>query len=235
MLSDFPTGVSSGTLSPGIHRPAAWLDALVDFILDELPKWRSGPGRPPQTGEVILTAQLCSHLNSAARMNDGFDVIQFKNEEPDPVRRARKLDMVPAPCGVEIWIEGRKHSHYDPLVPIECKRLPIPPDREKREYLRTVASTTGGVQRFKEGHHGSWRELGVMIAYVQSEPIVRWIQRIDRWVKALARIAGPVWTSGDRLHLESHDPVARVAALTSVNGRSGGLAPIRLRHLWIEM
>ena len=77
MLSDFPTGVSSGTLSPGIHRPAAWLDALVDFILDELAKWRSGPGRPPQTGEVILTAQLCSHLNSAARMNDGFDVIQF--------------------------------------------------------------------------------------------------------------------------------------------------------------
>jgi hypothetical protein len=42
---------------------------------------------------------------------------------------------------------------FDPIMPIECKRLPTPKakDRDEREYVITEGATAGGIQRFKLG------------------------------------------------------------------------------------
>jgi hypothetical protein len=238
MLSDEKdNGVQSGGLAEGLHRPATWLAALIDFIAEQLPLWRDRSDRPRVEGETLLTAQLCAHLNSAARKSAGWDVLQFRMEEPDAVKRSRRIDLAPAPAGETIWIEGRRYSDFDPLVPIECKRLPTPvgAGRDKREYLRVSKGSTGGIQRFKAGHHGAAHTQGAMIAYVQAEGLASWVKRIDVWIRALVRASVAGWTADDRLRLDRHYPGRRVAVLTSEHQREHGLAGIALRHLWIEI
>ncbi|HYN95985.1 MAG TPA: hypothetical protein VES42_19235 [Pilimelia sp.] len=134
LADDGELGVQSGTLAPGVHHQSAWLLSLIDFIADQLPLWRDRGDRRPVMGETRLTSQLCAHLNSAAHKAAGWDILQFRPEEPDETVPARRIDLVPAPRGETIWIDDRRYSDFDPLLPIECKRLPTPADagRDKR-------------------------------------------------------------------------------------------------------
>jgi hypothetical protein len=229
--------IQSGSLTVGIHRPAAWLLSLIHFVGDQLPLWRDRSDRQSVSSEVRLTAQLCAHLNSAARKSAGWDILQFRREEPDEGQPGRSIDLAPAPSGETIWINGRRYSDFDPLLPIECKRLPTPTGsgRDKREYLRTAQGTTGGVQRFKAGHHGSIHRVGAMIGYVQAENISLWVRRINVWIRALARAGIAGWTPDDCLMLHHHNANSRMAMLTSEHRRERGLPNIALHHLWVEV
>ena len=109
---------------------------FIEFIADELPRWRDHPERKPETSETALTDQFCDHLNSAARTSDGWSRIQFRTEVPDEVRPGRAIDLAPKPCGAVLVIEGRRHTQFDTLLPIECKRLPTP-----REEVGTNGNT----------------------------------------------------------------------------------------------
>jgi len=237
LADDDGADVQSGGFSPDLHHPKAWLHQLIDFILDQLPAWRDRPGRRAADSETQLTSQLCAHLNGVARKSSGWDVLQFRIEEPDETKLARRIDLIAAPAGEIIWIEGRRHDDFDPLLPIECKRLPTPKgkDRDKREYLRVANGSTGGVQRFKAGLHGAAHEQAVMIAYVQAGGIVAWIKRLDCWIRTLSRAGISGWSHDDRLNTVSHDALRRVAVLSSEHERELTLSRIGLRHLWIEM
>jgi hypothetical protein len=187
--------------------------------------------------ETRLTSQLCGHLNSASRHSDGFDILQFRPEEPDEVARDRTVDLVAAPSGVAIIVEGRRYVDFDPLLPIECKRLPTPKasDRDEREYVFSKFSTSGGIQRFKCGHHGAAHSLGAMIGFVQEETTTTWHERTGDWIRGLAasRIGG--WAVDDLLQLVRADSVVRTAILESRHDRGTGRPNIELRHLWVEM
>jgi hypothetical protein len=227
----------SGGFAPGLHRSATWINRLIEFIAEQLPIWRDRKDRPPETSETQLTSRLCAHLNSASRKSDGWDLLQFRMEEPDTVRRERRIDLAVAPAGEVIWIDGRRYSDFDPILPIECKRLPTPPgtDRDKREYLRVAAGTTGGVQRFKAGLHGAGHRQAAMIGYVQAQGLIYWIRRIDLWVRAFARAKLAGWQMDDRLRLDVHDKLSKVAVLHSEHARAAGLPVVALTHLWIEI
>lgn len=230
-------GSSAGKLEPGLHRPRTWITALIDFIAAELPLWRDRADRRAATSETELTSQLCGHLNGVARKSPGWDALQFRVEEPDERQRGRRIDLVAAPAGEIIWIEGKRHSDFDPLLPIECKRLPTPSgrDRDKREYLRVARGSTGGVQRFKAGLHGAAHEHGAMVAYIQAGDIGTWSAQIDRWIRALVRARVADWQANDRLQFGRHDPDLKLALLSSTHDRAAGLQPIALTHLWIEV
>lgn len=235
MLADEIADGPSGTLTPTLHKPSAWLDTLIDFIYSQLAIWRDDPTRPTESAETRLTAQLCQFLNSATR-TAGLDSVVFQAEVPDPAVAGRTLDLVPGPCGCVIWIDGRRHALYDPIIPIECKRLPTPSGgkRERREYLHTQKRTTGGMQRFKSGVHGSGHAIGVMIGYVQEPTLSGWLARINRWVHVLARAEIAGWSHTDTLGGGSQDPARRTSRHLSVNTRTGA-SPITLHHLWIDM
>jgi hypothetical protein len=226
-----------GVLDGDIHLPGEWLSSLVAFIAAALPGWRDDPRRPAQTGETSLTAQLCAHLNGLTRHTPGWDFLQFKREEPDEGDARRSIDLVAAPSGSLIWLEGREYSEYRTLLPIECKRLPTPPgtDRDEREYLYSQFATTGGVQRFKAGHHAAAHARAAMIGYVQSQDIAFWKLQLDQWVEALVGEAVEGWSERDKLEIASHDLVLRVASLRSIHGRRPGLDPILLDHIWLVM
>ena len=237
MLANTPyASATVGILRGNLHKPGAFLDQLVDFVAAELPAWRSRTDRKQETSETIRTSQLCAHLHSATRHAPGWDILQFRVEEADERQRGRKLDLVAAPSGTAITIEGRRYSDFDTLLPIECKRLPTPKDasRDEREYVFCGKGSTGGIQRFKAGHHGANHHLGAMISYVQAEGCATWIERVNGWIDGLAG-KEPGWTANDRLKLQAGNSVGRLTTLRSSHSRPQNLADIELRHLWIEM
>ena len=238
MLADnLDTSAQVGNLSRDVHGSATFRRELLEFIASELPTWRDRPERPKDASETVLTSQLCAHLNSAARHSVGWDVLQFRVEEADEKHKVRKIDLVASPCGPAIWIEGRRHTDFDSLMPIECKRLPTPQgtERDEREYVISQYSTTGGIQRFKAGHHGSIHTLGAMIGYIQEETTAFWNQRVAEWISNLIGAGQMGWTRKDLLRFERRDATLRLAVLNSSHERTNGLAEIELRHFWIEM
>jgi hypothetical protein len=171
LANSLSSSMQTGVLGKDVHLPATFLHELLNFIRDELPRWRDRKDRKKETSETTLSSQLCAHLNSSARHSEGWDILQFRTEEPDEHNRGRKIDLVPAPSGVNIWVDGRQHTDFDTLLPIECKRLPTPTgsNRDEREYVFSKFGSTGGIQRFKAGHHGGQHKLGAMIGYIQNE------------------------------------------------------------------
>ena len=108
-------------------------------------------------------------------------MLQFRIEEPDEQKTGRKIDLIASPCGPTIWIDGRRCTQFDTLLPIECKRLPTPKDknRDEREYVINRKATTGGIQRFKAGDHGAAHSRAAIIAYVQAETPQIWFDRLN--------------------------------------------------------
>lgn len=237
LADDGESAGHAGSLAAGVHLSGEWLSSLVRFIAGALPEWRDDPAREAATGETKLTSQLCARLNGLTRHASGWDFLQFKREEPDESDGRRAIDVAVSPSGEIIWIEGREYSEYQTLLPIECKRLPTPPgaDRDEREYLISRFSTTGGVQRFKAGHHAAAHPRAAMIGYVQEKDVAFWQSQLETWIEGI--VAEPVdgWSAYDKLALVEHDTARRLAALASNHARQSGLGPIRIDHLWIEM
>ena len=214
------TSAAAGGLTQDLHERASFVYAVLDFVAQQLPTWRDNPDRGPADAETVLTSQLIAHLNGAAR-HSSWDVLQFRTEEPDTAHRGRRIDIVAAPRGVVIWIDGRRHTEFDPILPIECKRLPTPQDsdRDEREYVIHRARSTGGIQRFKEGHHGSGHNVVGMIGYIQQGDGAQWRSRIVGWIDDLVTTQQPRWSSDDRLELNSPPQfVHRRGSLSAVDG-----------------
>lgn len=237
MLADSPIIAQAGRLEPEVQLPGTARYALLEFIADELPHWRDHPERKAEASETALTGQLCDHLNSATRASAGWSQVQFRTEVPDEVRRGRAIDLAPKPCGAVLIIEGRRHTQFDTLMPIECKRLPTPKEknRDEREYVVTATGSTGGIQRFKFGHHGSSHRVAAMIAYVQEQTSAHWLTQVNGWIGNLARETDSGWTASDALQPLKDDPDAGVCRLRSRHQRRGELEAIDLQHLWLRM
>lgn len=237
LADDGESAAHAGSLGNGVHQPHDWLSSLIKFIAGALPAWRDDPAREVATGETKLTAQLCARLNSLSRHTPGWDILQFRREEPDEADGRRAIDLVASPSGHIILINGRTYNEYQTLIPIECKRLPTPDGKERdaREYLISKFSSTGGVHRFKAGHHGSEHDRAAMIGYVQAEGIAHWHKQLGAWIDTLEAELVDGWSSADKLDLTDHDKTKRLGSLASVHSRKLGLNPIQIDHLWIEM
>lgn len=238
MLADESDSVGhSGSLGADVQLPGEWFSSLIEFIATALPDWRDDPARDAATAETRLTAQLCSRLSSVSRHTPGWDFLQFRREEPDEADGRRAIDLAVAPSGAVIVIEGRQYTEYQTLLPIECKRLPTPAarDRDEREYLISRFNTTGGVQRFKAGHHGAAHNRAAMIGYVQQNDVTYWHNKLEGWVDGI--VAEPVegWSVADKLTLVTNIPAQRLAMFRSNHSRQAELGPILIDHLWIEM
>ena len=237
MLAENSKTVQSGEIGRDIHLPATARLELVGFIADELPRWRDHPDRPDATSETALTEFLCDHLNSAAYFSDVWSHVQFRTETGDETRGGRKIDLAAKPRGGALIIEGRRHSQFDALFPIECKRLPTPKgkDRDEREYVITALGSTGGIQRFKFGHHGAAHSFAAMIAYVLEQSCSHWLDRVNGWILDLSTEPASVWSKTDLLELLNDDKATGICNLVSQHCRTNDLDNCELRHIWINM
>ncbi len=237
MLADSTSHVHSGRFDEDIHLPSTAKLELIDFIAQELPHWRDHPDRPSKHAETALTEHLCDHLNSATYHSDGWSHVQFRTETGDETKGGRKIDLTVKPRAAALIIEGRRHSQFDSLFPIECKRLPTPADkdRDQREYVITEPGTTGGIQRFKYGLHGAAHKFGAMIAFVQEKQFSHWLTAVNGWISDLTTQPDSAWSRLDALELLSDDLVAKLQMLKSAHQRKDGLVDCELRHLWVQM
>jgi hypothetical protein len=237
MLADSSNDVQAGTLDRDIHLPCTAKLELVDFIAKELPAWRDHPDRPPRRAETVLTEHLCDHLNGVTYRSSVWSHIQFRTETADETRGGRKIDLAVKPRGVAIITEGRRHSQFDALFPIECKRLPTPAekDRDEREYVITKYGTTGGIQRFKFGYYGATHKFAAMIAYVQERAFSDWLSQINSWINDLSTELDSAWSKSDSLHEIGGDTLVGICMLDSRHARPEGMTDCELRHVWISM
>lgn len=237
MLANTFDSVRLGSFDKAIHLAATSKISIVDFIAQELAHWRDFSDRPDESAEPKLTASLCEFLNSAAYLSAEWNHISFRTETPDEAAPSRTIDLSVKPLACEIIIGNKRHTIFQALFPIECKRLPTPKgnNRDAREYVVTDKSTTGGIQRFKLGHHGAEHEFAAMIGYVQTESFSYWLKKINGWIGDLAVNAGKPWSRKDTIKKIGEDASNRWCLMSSDHERARGLENISLRHLWVDM
>ena len=240
MIADEPSP------TPAIGAPdAEVLDAdafhhkIVDFIRQELPVWRDRPELPKHKDEPRLNEYLCGHLNSACR-RESFDSVQFL---PEPVQTAsRRGDIAVKPLGT-ISVEGRAYHDFEQLLPIECKRLPTPPDKRRNdlEYVHGLPGhRTGGIERFKHRLHGPTNQRALMIAYVQAESFTHWLAAINARMASLAQNSADngLWHPAEPLSDVSIAGDTDVRKFTSRHRRlphSSCADDVDMEHLWVRM
>lgn len=161
-------------------------------------------------------------------------MVNFHHEEPQG--RVHSSDV--SATLVESRIIGRPYTKYEPIVVLECKRLPPPRSNRQREYVTSDAGQRpgGGIQRFKLGLHASDLALAGMIGYVQARTCGDWFAEINTWIRDLAASADPYWSPGDLLRSPRSGPARGVTVCESQHARNRGATPtIHLRHLWVEL
>ena len=237
MLADSSQSAWAGRLDKEIHLPSTARIEIVYFIAQELPRWRDHPERKAVLGENKLTSQLCEHLSSAATYSPVWSHLQFRTEIADETNSGRSIDLAPKPRATTFIIEGRRHCQFDAIFPIECKRLPTPKEkgRDEREYVITESGTTGGIQRFKLGHHGASHKFAAMIAYIQERSFSDWVNQVNTWIHELSMVSDSIWSDSDVLSTHDNGPVAEVCMLYSTHVRPMDLGECEIRHMWINM
>jgi len=237
MLADQFNIPQSGRLDPDIQLPYTAKQELISFIAEALPHWRDNPDRKATLGENKLTEQLCDYLNSAVYYSLDWSHVQFRTETSDETCSSRRIDLTVKPRAAALIIEGRRHSQFDALFPIECKRLPTPKgrNRDQREYVTNEPGTTGGIQRFKLGYHGAAHKFAAMIAYVQDQTLSYWMIKVNCWIRELAKGQGSAWSEADMLQQLGENLASDISMLKSEHQRAGGLGGCELRHLWVRM
>jgi len=232
-----PTGLgSSGRITSGLKPNAIPLE-IVAFIRQQLPAWRDDPGRPDGDSEPVLNPQLCRFLNVRARSE--FPLFTFGHEEPQA--SGRHIDLS-ASAVESIVIEAQPYTKYDPVLVIECKRIPAPSKKREKEYVTGVKAdeTTGGIQRFKLGHHGARLNMVAMIGYVQADTPSHWLEEINAWILELACNPlgdGCTWDETEILKGIPDDESQGVFSHRSVHKRTVNSAKdeVEIQHLWIMM
>ena len=208
----------------------------IDFVYKELSGWRDDPNRPREQSENKLNLHLCKFLDVRAR--NEFPLIRFDHEEYQS--HPRSVDISASPI-IEITIGASLYTIYDPVVVIECKRLPAPsPDREKEYVTGGIKHKKGGIQRFKLGLHGANHDIAAMIGYLQEGSACDWHAKINKWITELSNgtIADVcVWNMSEMLKTLEEDSSKGISNCQSTHNRSGTVKSnkILIRHLWITM
>ena len=230
-------GQPIGQLTSGIDRITSTLVLrTITFVRQQLPAWRDDPDRPDEQSENKLNLQLCKFLDLRAR-ND-FPMVRFDHEEYQSGRRS--VDLSASPVDTTI-IGARLYTIYDPILVLECKRLPAPSkDREKEYVTGDTEKLSGGIQRFKLGLHGADLDPAVMIGYVQKRSLRHWHHKINEWILELASsmIADVcVWNVGEILEPLVECVSMGFASYRSIHSRTGSKSSdkIEIHHLWIAM
>lgn len=227
-----------GNLDAGVLQLGAFCREIVTFIEGELPVWRQRPEIAEVEDEPRLNQSLCLHLDTVSRHQ--FDSIRFVQE---PIQGAgRNADIGAFPTKA-ITVQGRGYQDHEQLLPIECKRLPTPPDsrRSDLEYVHgKPGQRTGGIERFKRGLHGRENEHALMIAYVQEKSFNHWSSAINTRLAHLAKQGSDdgLWQPAESLTQEDSAANPATKRLTSRHRRPKPHCcsdSVVIHHLWVTM
>jgi len=225
---------SSGQITSGIKLQASILE-IINFVSKQLPSWRDDPDRVDEQSETKLNSQLSKFLNFEAR--EYLPMFRFDHEEPQHSNRSIDISVSPE---TRMVIEARTYTIYEPVLVIECKRLPAPSSKREKEYVSGLSPNkiTGGIQRFKLGFHGAKHNLAAMVGYIQDQLGKEWLKTINKWIKELATEPigdGCVWGSDEILYLLESNADTGIIKCSSIHRRTTNNGEIEIHHIWISM
>ena len=220
-------GTSAGRITSGIESNTLVMKTIA-FIYTQLPAWRDDPDRQPEISEPKLNPQLCKFLNFHA--NSQFPMVSFFHEEPQAPNRSVDISVLP---------RVEPHSKYDPLLVIECKRLPAPDMKREKEYVSGLDphKISGGIQRFKLGLHSGNISPAVMVGYIQEKDASFWLEQINSWICEFAKQPigdRCVWADDEILQFLEACPCRGISTYVS-NHRRISSSILEICHLWVNM
>jgi hypothetical protein len=225
---------SSGRITSDVKLQASIL-AIIAFVSKQLPFWRDDPGRVDEQSEPKLNSQLCDFLDCQARKD--LPAFRFHHEELQVGRRSVDLSAKPVETVV---IEAKPFTKYDPVIVIECKRLPAPSIDREKEYVTGTSSDkiTGGIQRFKLDYHGAKHELAAMVGYIQDQG-KDWLKTINNWIKELSVKPigdGCIWANNETLDLlKSNTKTGIIECYSRHQRKNADSHEISIYHIWVSM
>ena len=224
-----------GQITSGLVTQDSLALETLRFVFSQLPAWRDDPDRPEEHSEKRLNPHLCKFLDSRARHE--FPMFRFDREEPQVGRRKADLS---ASLVETTLLEARTYTIYDPILIIECKRLPAPSKDREREYVTGGGKRNGGIQRFKLGLYALEHGLAAMIGYIQDRDGRHWHEKINEWIFDLA--GGLITDDCDWKADETLEPIVEqesegISRYRSIHSRMGSVSSneIELHHFWIAM
>ena len=209
------------------------IDQTIDFIRDSLYPWENDPDRQPVQAEEMLNGKLADFLSSRAAQL--FPMVFFRHEQEQ--EKQRRVDLAAKPTQ-PVVIHGVRHSIYQPVILIECKRLPAPSKDREREYVTGEEhKISGGIQRFKLGVHGAEHDTAIIVGYVQKKSPQEWHPVINDWISQLAISHPEMWTPSEKLSPFQSKESGFWVESVSDHPRSGKCksSKIRIHHFWIQM
>jgi hypothetical protein len=240
MIADeSPKAPTLGTPGSEVLDAGAFHEKIVAFIEQELPVWRDRPELSQMTDEPNLNQSLCLHLDKASR-RQCFDSIRFLQEPLQASGRNADIGVMPLD---NIMVEGVCYNDFEQLLPIECKRLPTPPDsrRSDLEYVHGMPGhRTGGIERFKHGHHGQTNQRALIIAYVQAKSFAHWLTAINARLAKLATDGTDdgIWNPPEPLTNCTSTPSPDTQRLKSSHRRlcrPCSSDKVEMEHIWLMM
>ncbi len=225
----------TGRITSGI-KPYTLQLSIIKFIKEQLPIWRDDPERPNEESEHKLNSQLSKFLNIGVK--NFSPMFHFSHEEPQLGNREIDLSVSP---DVEFIIEAQTYNKYEPVLVIECKRLPAASSEREKEYVSGVKPNkkSGGIQRFKLGLHGAKHNLAAMIGYIQKSTSDYWLTKVNRWILEFVKNPigdGCVWCGDEILKESDPNQSEDIHSYCSYHTRTSGISgTVELHHLWITM
>jgi len=236
MTKDRGEGKLIGQITSGIDQPDTFALKTITFVFQQLPTWRDDSDRPVERSEDKLNLQLCKFLDTRAR-ND-FPMVRFDHEVYQTGRRSVDLS---ASLVEKTVIGAWLYTIYDPILVLECKRLPAPSqDREKEYVTGGKERKSGGIQRFKLGLHGADLDIMALVGYVQERSLHHWHRKVNEWISELASGTisdSCVWNADELIEPIDKYISKGLARYRSVHSRTSHKSKneIQIHHLWIAM
>lgn len=236
------TSTEFGAVAEVVDQIEAFLRQALPEIAQKIPGIRSDTGK--RRNERKLASDLSKWLNFLAHSK----AFHFESEDPENESATRTLDYGVYPSiylKVGPSLLGATHRLYG----IEAKRLPthtesIEKAEREREYvvgewnLRTSPNKNlkGGIERFKEGHHGADLDRAGMIGFIQKEDASHWLSAINEWIGDIIHQPLPShrspWERQDMLQNSMTEGL--VAEFRSEHVRAD-LSVLSMNHFWIHL
>lgn len=149
----------------------------------------------------------------------------------------------------EVQIEAKTCKRRDRFFTFEAKILGLDDKTREKEYLtghfekkqgKEKYIECGGIERFKNGKHGSNLFYAGMIGYVLKENFHFWYNQINSWINEEIQIAtnkSIIWKEEDKLICQPLDSIflskyiSRNLRILSVENTS----IIQIIHLWVGL
>lgn len=236
MLADIGKPIISGRLKG--PEPDAPILTVVNCLEEVLINFSEKYINSDIKNEKGLTQKLIYMLTVHAVRN--FYPFYFDKEYMEKPEKgdSPQVDIGTISLEEEITI-GAKVNGDESFFSIEAKRLANLGTNRLMEYLigrdeKGKYNSCGGVERFKQGIHGSKLNYGAIIGYVQEHDFEHWYGQLNIWIDELIikKTFSPVtWSIKDKL--EKKYIKSNTAKFISENSRQKD--KIVLFHFWVKL